>query len=739
MTLSTRLDSLLLYDPSYARTTVNVWVAQPATSEEAALGQIFIVSLIDSADPINHDVINVLQEETKKQYYHNAAWTVERSLEYTLEQVNQRLNHLMTEGVNQWLDHAHILIGALHHQQLVLAPAGGVHAYLLRGSRIHDIIGQADQGKIQPLRIFSQVIVGRLDDGDRLLFCTPSLLDFFSLEKLRRTIREYSPTEAVRVLEGTLLGADPENAFAALIVDLESVVEKTAADPLPVGWVSGSRGGAPQASMEQLITREQQTEKLLAPSMWPTIREMSANGRQRFNQFFATTILRRPVRRIVPRAVGSAGPGSGQSNWWSAVKRTWRSMTSKIHYAFFQRRQSMDSPVARTIQRQSYSQAGFFDRVVLWFQRLSRKQQTLLAASLALLLILSLTIVQTGGATRHSSTTDQNVAAIADHLSKAEAAILYGGEATANEQLLAAETLIQQLPNRRAADKAQRQELTDRLQQITSRISRQTVIADPAVLVNLTAGLPAFKPQQLYLLKNQLVAFDPVGNTATVVSQTTAGTPVVIPATVDIGQPKTGAVDGVNTVLFVTDRLSFAELDTVKKTWKPIDAAFPVTNPAIQFLSVYQNRVYALDRSHQQLYRFAKGSASLGLGQAWLKEPATLSAARAVVVDGNIFVLQPGGRLEQYANGRLVTDFRLMTIRPALTEAIRLWTDTASANLYVVDPSRQRIVVFDKHGQLVDQYSSPAWTNLRDVVANEKTKSAYVLSGTTIYRIDLLH
>src|SRR5262249_26267474 len=128
--VTTRFDSLVLYDPSYARSTVNVWVAQPTPSEEAALGRLVVVSLIDSADSINKEVITVIQEEVQNQYYHNAAWTTERALEFTLEQANQRLHHLISEGVSQWLDHAHLLIGAIHHQQIVLAPAGTVHGYL---------------------------------------------------------------------------------------------------------------------------------------------------------------------------------------------------------------------------------------------------------------------------------------------------------------------------------------------------------------------------------------------------------------------------------------------------------------------------------------------------------------------------------------------------------------------------------------------------------------------------------
>src|SRR5207249_2090089 len=117
------------------------------------------------------------------------------------------------------------------------------------------------------------LVVGRLESGDRLLFCTPSLLDYFSLEKLRRTIIDYQPSEAVRVLEATLMGAGPEQAFGALIFDLEPAADKIPPAAIaPAGQTSGGRT-APQMSMEQMIARQHQTEKFLAPSIWPSIRD----------------------------------------------------------------------------------------------------------------------------------------------------------------------------------------------------------------------------------------------------------------------------------------------------------------------------------------------------------------------------------------------------------------------------------------------------------------------------------
>ena len=295
------------------------------------------------------------------------------------------------------------------------------------------------------------------------------------------------------------------------------------------------------------------------------------------------------------------------------------------------------------------------------------------------------------------------------------------------------------MPNHTAKDRAARQSALTSINQLIAKLSHQTTIPQPTVVANLLTTAPNIQPQQLYLSGTKLITVDPG---QTIVTATTLGTTntttVIANPTIDTGKVATGAISGTSGVLFSTDRNGFLLLDTQKKTWKSLDATWPTPNSRVQSVAIYQNRLYTLDAAHTSIVRFTIGATSLGTGTLWLKEAAQLSAARSLQVDGSIFVLQPHGVVELYANGRKGT-LTLSTIDPPLTDATRLITDSTMTNIYLVDPGHHRIVVMTKTGKLVDQYTSPTWTDLRDITVNEKTKTAYALSGVTISSFTLNH
>lgn len=62
---------------------------------------------------------------------------------------------------------------------------------------------------------------------------------------------------------------------------------------------------------------------------------------------------------------------------------------------------------------------------------------------------------------------------------------------------------------------------------------------------------------------------------------------------------------------------------------------------------------------------------------------------------------------------------------------------TGSADVYILDPADKKIVVTSKTGNLVAQYESDAFSQLKDVSVNESAKTMYVLNGSTILTVAL--
>ena len=303
MNLQHASDSLLLYDPNRSRATTNVWVARPTPDEEQRLGKLFMLVSIDTHQRVNHDIIGIIQDEVRVQYYQGQGLSPERQFEHALNHTNQRLNDLIADGVNQWVEQAHILLGVVQHQRFILAPVRSVHAFLLRNSRLVDILGEPDMSAPNPLRFFAETIAGYVSPGDQLLFCLPSLLDYFSLEKLRRTMLDNTPHEAVRLLEQHVLGVDPSVSFGSMIFSFHEGAEPAQAYPYQVAdeYTPAPRPvhipGAPVSSMNTLIEQEKQTAQLLAPSVWPAVRDTASAITSTIRRSFRTLILRKPPDR----------------------------------------------------------------------------------------------------------------------------------------------------------------------------------------------------------------------------------------------------------------------------------------------------------------------------------------------------------------------------------------------------------------------------------------------------------
>lgn len=743
MALRQRFETLLLFDPNRSPATANVSISRPSPSEEQVLGKLVIISNIAGNDRVNLDIISLIQDELRSSYYQAVDTKPERAFEQALHQTNKRLHQVITDGISSWVEQSSILVAVVWRDLVIMSSIGSIHAYLLRRSvrdgrssfGMHSILDPIS-GPINPVRIFPHTITGQLQADDQLLFCTPSLLDYFSLEKLRRTLADGRPDEAVHHWESTLLGVEQRSAFAAVVIQTQSyeTVTTPMSRPIPQSTVSTS---APQVSMDHLIAKEQATERLLSPSMWPAVRDAVSQIWLAMSGAIRRLLLHKPPRRVVNKITQQAPTAlPSRRPLWKMLRRStlifFSSLAQFVRSAIPKKvsvRQPAPSVSMPPVIKKKWRPS--LNTVVIWFQHLSRRQQLLSATSVLLVVILAVAVLPKNTASPESATDTASTSTITDELAKAKAAILYGGDETAAQNLATARSLYGQLPNRTSKEKSARQAAQTEIDTVTKLLAKVTTITSPTIIAQLAAVAPLDQPQQVYLAGTKLITLDPERSIAINTNIDGKTTPSVIENSLDTGAPQTGVTISTSSIIFSTDRQGFLELDVTKNTWKPLDSAWPASQPRVQALAFYQARLYAMDTANNSIVRFARSTNTLGTGVKWLKEPATLSAARGLSVDGSIYILQDSGIVETFTNGRK-SSFSLTAIEPTLSNPTRMWTDSVSTKLYLVDPSNKRIVVFSKTGKLLNQYQSDSWNNLRDIAVDEKTKTVYVLSGTTL-------
>jgi site-specific DNA-adenine methylase len=107
-------------------------------------------------------------------------------------------------------------------------------------------------------------------------------------------------------------------------------------------------------------------------------------------------------------------------------------------------------------------------------------------------------------------------------------------------------------------------------------------------------------------------------------------------------------------------------------------------------------------------------------------------------IDGNIYLLKNNGEISEYAKGKK-QEFSISEIEPAFNQAAKLTVSNKLDYLYIFEPAGKRLVVFNKKGEFINQYTSDKFDNLKDYQVDEINKKIYFLNGTTVYSIEAIH
>ena len=155
---------------------------------------------------------------------------------------------------------------------------------------------------------------------------------------------------------------------------------------------------------------------------------------------------------------------------------------------------------------------------------------------------------------------------------------------------------------------------------------------------------------------------------------------------------------------------------------------------------VFDLNLYLLDGATGRILKFTGGDYEAE-PEDWAAGVATEELMRAtdVAIDGNIYVLMPDGSILKFFLSNLQALIQ-PRIQPAFDSASAL--TTAASGFYVVNGSDGRIARISDDGTLLQQFSprdpDMEITDLRDVVVDESTGIALLLTGDALYTTRLV-
>lgn len=750
---STELEQLLILKPE-GRTTVHTFASHPTPLEEKSLGTIFGLFETESTDSLQQEILEGLAREVVDAFYHAEQFTPDRALEQAVQHLNQKIQTILPEVGDDWVKQFAGVIAVVHGVDVHFSAVGRVAAFIIQESNIVDLHQPSAQPP-QALKVFSNLMSGKLNQQSSLFFSTETILDFMSKEKLKRIVAQKKPQRVVTELNGLLAEDTTNTNFGALVLRIQPAQSLSPAQSdIPLIQPEPVR----RDSMFDLVNKERNTRDLLAPSLWQSVKRSVAENWQEWRG--KSKVTERPMGGEADSATnraysapstaptttsrsGKAGGATVLGSVGKILKKILATIWKGILIGFsailnlFRKKPAMRRPSYSSVSSRTTSGVT---KVVVWFRSLSLSRKILLISGIVVLFVVAQTVVSKGrsGGTSQSANYEQTIDEVDVKINEAKAALLYDNEETARAALTQAQTLLDSIPKDSKVYEDQGQIRTDTISEQFNTINRVTVVDSPTLVGNYNSINPSVSVHRLVKLGASLFSFD-TGNASIYRLNSEDTSTSVVASSGDSSVIYTGAHKASpGTALVVINSKRLGLLNPVAGSVDDVAAEFPNKDRSVADAESFGTRLYALDATGGQIVRFQQTDGKYGEGSQWLTDTSvSVVGAKAMAIDGSIYVLQATGAIEKFFSGTKANDFSLTALSPGLAGATDITTDENTTNLYVLDPANKRIVVLDKTGKLVSQITSPAFDNLKGMVVEEANKIIYVLNGTTVYSVGL--
>lgn len=119
---------------------------------------------------------------------------LDSQFEFLLKNINQQLNQISESGETDWIGNLNAIIMLVAGNEIFFSQTGFCPTYLLQNNKIRQITDPGDQDKeTHPLKTFSNLASGVIQDNDFLLIANTELYKEISLDALRRIMNSCSP------------------------------------------------------------------------------------------------------------------------------------------------------------------------------------------------------------------------------------------------------------------------------------------------------------------------------------------------------------------------------------------------------------------------------------------------------------------------------------------------------------------------------------------------------------------
>ncbi|MEK7542273.1 MAG: hypothetical protein AAB524_01060 [Patescibacteria group bacterium] len=257
-----------------------------------------------------------------------------------------------------------------------------------------------------------------------------------------------------------------------------------------------------------------------------------------------------------------------------------------------------------------------------------------------------------------------------------------------------------------------------------------TEIAEPEVVVKLNPSITVANLSHMIQLKSRFYFFGPSSSNI-FVFDSAANTSEIF----DAGKNLKLGVRFEDSILFFAEPNTILSIDGQNTIIQHTLESF-AAEEKIADLEQFAGNFYFLDSRNGEIFKSSQPSLRTAKFERWLDplSPKKPIDVQSMSIDGNIWILTTENEIQRYFRGRYQESLNL-SIFPEFQNATLIKTTSQLPYLYVLEPQEQRLVILSKSGEVLRQYRSQAFGQVRDFAVSPNGQTIYLFDGAKVYQI----
>lgn len=663
---------------------------EPKNIYEKRLGSLYIVGEISNLLPQNVGLLEKISKIIKEKYYSSPLKSPEKSFQEALKSANDFLSQEVAKNNVSWLGNLNISILSLASKDLSstfnlsLAKVGNIKIFSMRNGKLTNIGKALDLEGIDPypLKVFTNIINGRIAEGDKIAILTSEIFEFFSRDNLLDELLKIEISEE-KDLKKVLQNKEKEfSNIKGILFLIDSTKE-----------LSNS-----STSESRLITFKKELEKFSLKDALSPLFKLPIN----FLVFFRNFL-------------------------WSMIEK----LESKIKYGL------------RKIFKLPDFKKGYEPKIkkelLTPFLGLKKKFGMMPEMKKNLISIMLLIAILIGGFLIFQKQEEKELKAMKDiltegeqELKEAEKFIIIGEEKKAFSLLKENWDRISILSQKEWGEKEKAINLQLLIEEKLKFLSKLEVVEKPETIFEFDQKV--LVPQKILYFKGSLYFFSPVAEKLFKLNLKNKEL-----SNFNFGEgitPSFASVFGNSIIFFIKPEKIIPFKSTDGSASFGDNFLLQIPSPDADFIALasHQRNIYLLEEKSGEIIKYPF---PFGKGENWLKSGTQkITEAKSMAIDGVIWVLRKNNTISRYSNGEYQEDFKL-NFFPFPKKLQKIFTTLDLPYLYILEPFQNRIIVLDKNGGIIKQFQSNQFDNLKDFTVSPDGKTIYLLNGQKIHQLTI--